>query len=99
MSDNSIQRASAQDRSRGQTDLKRLRSMSDDEIAANVALDPDAAPLDADWASAEVVVPPRKVPISIRVDQDVLEFFKEAGAGYQRRMNAVLRAYMRARAR
>ncbi len=36
----------------------------------------------------------KKVPISIRVDVDVLAYFKELGAGYQRRMNAVLRTYM-----
>lgn len=81
----------------GQTDLKRIRAVTDDEIAASAELDPDAAPSDLDWASAEVVFPPRKVAISIRVDQDVLDFFKKAGAGYQRRMNSVLRAYMRAR--
>ena len=32
--------------------------------------------------------------ISIRVDEDVLDYFKNEGAGYQRRMNAVLRSYM-----
>ncbi|MFL5108607.1 MAG: BrnA antitoxin family protein [Xanthobacteraceae bacterium] len=30
----------------------------------------------------------------MRVDEDVLDFFKNEGAGYQRRMNAVLRSYM-----
>ncbi len=50
-----------------------------------------------DWA--EVVVPDAtcKKPISLRVDPDVLEFFKNAGPGYQTRMNAVLRAYMEAK--
>ena len=49
---------------------------------------------DVDWTSADLVVPPRKRPISIRVDEDVLDFFKGQGTGYQRRINAVLRAYM-----
>jgi len=40
------------------------------------------------------VVPPSKTPISIRLDDDVLAFFKEGGAGYQKRINAVLRSYM-----
>ena len=35
-----------------------------------------------------------KTPISIRLDDDVLAFFKEGGAGYQKRINAVLRSYM-----
>ena len=38
----------------------------------------------------------RKRAISLRVDRDVLEFFKSGGRGYQTRMNAVLRAYMEA---
>jgi len=46
------------------------------------------------WADA-VLVPPRiKQPISLRVDADVLEWFRKSGRGYQTRMNAVLRTYM-----
>jgi len=36
---------------------------------------------------------PSKASISLRVDQDVLEWFKAQGAGYQTRINTVLRAY------
>ena len=36
---------------------------------------------------------PRKASISLRVDQDVLEWFKQQGPGYQTRINAVLRAF------
>ena len=80
-----------------QTDFDYLNRVSDEEIAAAVAQDPDAAPLDVDWSKAELVIPPGKKPISIRVDADVLDFFKKQGAGYQRRINAVLRSYMQAR--
>lgn len=52
-------------------------------------------PLDIDWSKAVVIIPPKKKAISIRVDEDVLDFFKQEGAGYQRRMNAVLRSYVR----
>ncbi len=51
-------------------------------------------PLDFDWSEAVLVIPPKKKPISIRVDEDVLDYFKKEGAGYQRRINAVLRSYM-----
>jgi len=51
-------------------------------------------PLDFDWSKAILVIPPRKRAISIRLDEDVLDYFKKEGAGYQRRMNAVLRSYM-----
>lgn len=39
---------------------------------------------------------PRKTLLSLRVDSDVLEWFRAQGVGYQSRMNALLRAYMEA---
>ena len=50
-------------------------------------------------AAARWVMPEKKVPISFRVDPDVLAFFKAGGDGYQSRMNAVLRGYMRGQGR
>ncbi len=50
------------------------------------------------WEDAEVIMPKPKVPVSIRMDQDVIEFFKHDGPGYQSRINAVLRAYINSRA-
>src|SRR3984893_9904197 len=80
--------------SRGRTDWEYLDRVTDDEIAAAVASDPDAAPLDVDWSEAVLVVPANKKAISIRIDQDVLDYFKQEGAFYQRRINAVLRSYV-----
>jgi uncharacterized protein (DUF4415 family) len=68
--------------------------LTDKEIEEAVRNDPDAVPLDVDWSQAVLVIPPKKKAISIRVDEDVLDYFKNEGAGYQRRMNAVLRSYM-----
>ena len=76
------------------TDWNYLDGVSGDEIAAAIARDRDAAPLDIDWSTAVIVVPPKKKAISIRVDPDVLDFFKNEGPGYQRRINAVLRSYV-----
>lgn len=57
--------------------------------------DPDWADYkDIDWSEAVLVIPPKKKAISIRVDEDVLDYFKKQGLGYQRRINAVLRSYM-----
>jgi uncharacterized protein (DUF4415 family) len=39
---------------------------------------------------------PKKSLLSLRVDSDVIDWFKSQGAGYQSRMNALLRAYMEA---
>lgn len=84
--------------SRGRTDWTRVDALKDRDIAAAIATDPDAAPpLDRAWfRSARVVLPERKVPVSLRLDPDVLAWFKAQGRGYQSRMNAVLKAYMRA---
>ena len=58
---------------------------------------PEAASLGAEfWASARVVVPPGKASVHLRVDQDVLDWFKAQGSGHLTRMNAVLRAYYEA---
>ena len=82
------------ERRKGKTDWAAVDALTDKEIEEAVRDDPDAVPLDIDWSKAVLVIPPQKKAISIRVDEDVLEYFKKQGAGYQRRMNAVLRSYM-----
>ena len=44
----------------------------------------------------QLVTPPAKKPISIKLDEDVLDYFKGQGTRYQTHINAVLRAYMQA---
>jgi len=82
------------ERRKGKTDWAAVDALTDKEIEAAVRSDPDAVPLDVDWSEAVLVIPPKKKAISIRVDEDVLDYFKREGGGYQRRMNAVLRSYM-----
>jgi uncharacterized protein (DUF4415 family) len=80
----------------GRTDLRRVRATTNAAIKADIARDPDLAPLlDDEWfAKASAVEPLQKVAISIRIDPDVLEFFRATGPGYQTRINAVLRAFV-----
>jgi uncharacterized protein (DUF4415 family) len=79
--------------SRGKAYLVRLRRMTDQEIEGSVP--PEYAGLPPGfWADAKLVVPPLKQAVSLRVDQDVLEWFKHQGPRYQTRINAVLRSYM-----
>ncbi len=85
---------SRDDPRRGKTDWAALDALTDKEIEESVRNDPDAVPFDFDWSKAVLVIPPKKQAISIRVDEDVLDYFKHEGAGYQRRMNAVLRSYV-----
>ncbi len=86
---------------KSRTDWKRVRSQTDEDIERAVASDPDAAPImdQAWWREARVVVPTPKVPVSVRLDRDVLEWFKDQGPRYQSRINAVLRAFMLAHRR
>jgi uncharacterized protein (DUF4415 family) len=82
-------------RRKGKSDLEKLRNLTDEEIEASIANDPDWQEFkNIDWSKAVLVIPPKKKAISIRVDEDVLDYFKKEGAGYQRRINAVLRSYM-----
>ena len=87
-------RVSRDDRRPGKTDWAAVDALTDKAIADAVRRDPDAVPLDFDWTEAVLVEPPRKQAISIRLDEDVLDYFKRGGAGYQRRMNSVLRHFV-----
>jgi uncharacterized protein (DUF4415 family) len=78
------------------TDYARLDAMTDEDIARAVAEDPDACPIDLDWTKAALVLPPGKENVTLRVDRDVLAWFRGTGKGFHTRMNAVLRAYMEA---
>ena len=82
------------------TDLERLDRMTEEEIEEASRSDPDSLLLeDCDLSTLRVVMPEPKKAISLRVDPEVLNFFKSFGKGYQTRMNAVLRAYMEAQQR
>ena len=100
MSERRITRRAAGDRRKGKTDWKRLDTLSEEEIVAAAEADPDS-PLwtEEELQSAELVMPTGapKIPVSIRLDPEVLDYFKAAGPGYQSRISAVLRSYVRAR--
>jgi uncharacterized protein (DUF4415 family) len=80
--------------SRGRADLSRLRRVTDAEIRRTSP--PELADLPADfWDEAEVVASTPKRAVSIRLDEDVLDWFRRSGPRYQTRMNAVLRIYVK----
>jgi uncharacterized protein (DUF4415 family) len=95
MKKETIIKRSGEVRRRGKTDWKRVRALKDADIAAAVHNDPDTELLPKDfWKKAELKAPENKVAISLRLDRDVLDFFKSEGGKYQTRMNAILRSYM-----
>ncbi len=68
-----------------------LAALPDDQIDYS-----DIPELDDDfWENAKIVAPPGKERITFRVDREVLEFFRKDGPGYQTRMNAVLRSFVK----
>jgi uncharacterized protein (DUF4415 family) len=82
----------------GHTDWARVDSFTDDDIERMAAHDADNPATTArDWVDAVVGPPPVKTPVNAKFDRDVVDWFKAQGRGYQRRMNAVLRSYMRAK--
>lgn len=82
------------------TDWARVDALTDEDIERAMRDDPDWAEfIDIDWSEAEWVIPVTKKSISIRLDEDVIDFFKASGKGYQTRINAVLRHYMKEKGR
>ena len=80
------------------TNWRRLRSLTDKQIRAGLGRDPDVHPTDeAFWAKAKLVMPRSKKTVTMRLDADLLDWFRR-NPGYQTHINAILRAYMDAQA-
>jgi uncharacterized protein (DUF4415 family) len=77
--------------------VRSLRAHGEDRTRADA---PEVESLGAEfWKSARVRMPAGKTSVHLRVDSDVVEWFKAQGKGHLTRMNAVLRAYVEARKR
>jgi uncharacterized protein (DUF4415 family) len=80
------------------SDWARLNAMTDKEVTAAAEADSDNPPLDKEfWKRAALRTPERKTGVFLRLDPDVLTWFRQSGRGYQTRINAVLRAYKEAK--
>jgi uncharacterized protein (DUF4415 family) len=74
--------------------VKAMRERGEDKTSLEA---PEAESLGVDfWKSARVVMPGGKTSVHLRLDSDVVEWFKANGKGHLTRMNAVLRAYVEA---
>jgi uncharacterized protein (DUF4415 family) len=70
---------------------------TDAQVREAIEADPDAQPTNEEfWKTARIVLPRPKETITIRLDADVLEWFRKRGKGYQTRINAILRSYIHA---
>jgi uncharacterized protein (DUF4415 family) len=78
------------------TNWPHLRRQTAAAIRKGIIANPDAHPTDAQfWKSAKLVLPTPKEIVTIRLDADLLRWFRRE-RGYQTRINAILRAYMQA---
>lgn len=85
------------ERLKDQTNWERLDALTEEDIVAAMRSDPDWADmvdLELDLDKITWTRTGAKTPVSLRLDSDVVEFFKAQGPGYQTRMNDVLRAYV-----
>ncbi len=80
-------------RGEDQTDWARVDAQSEEELEASIDRDEEG---EIDWSTVQVGIPGPKQQLTVRFDQDVVEWFKAQGAGYQTRMNAVLRSFVEA---
>lgn len=72
--------------------LREIEAIKDEDIDFS-----EIPELDDDWfRGAQIVTPESLKPVSLRIDREVLTWFKGRGRGYQSLMNAVLKAYMNA---
>ncbi len=72
------------------SDLKRLDSMTDEDIDYSDIPETN----EAFWENAKVVLPKHKRQITLRIDDDVIDWFRSEGKGYQTKINAILRSYV-----
>lgn len=85
------------ERLKDQTNWERLDALTEEDIVAAMRSDPDWADmvdLELDLDKITWTRTGAKTPVSLRLDSDVVDFFKAQGPGYQTRMNDVLRAYV-----
>jgi len=98
-SDESIARYTADEldemlrRGEDRTDYAYLDALTEEELEASIDHDEEG---EIDWSTVQVGIPGPKRQLTVRFDQDVIEWFKAQGTGYQTRMNAVLRSYVEA---
>ena len=76
------------------TDWAKAGAVTEAELTASIAADSDEAGMVIDWSSAAPVMPEPKTILHMRIDRDVMEFFRQQGKGYQTKINAILRSYV-----
>jgi uncharacterized protein (DUF4415 family) len=70
--------------------------MTDAELERVISENEDERDLQPDWTRAKLVLGEPKQSIHLRLEQEIIDFFKTQGKGHISRMQAVLKAYANA---
>ena len=84
-------------RGEDRTDWRKANAVTGKKLEASIRADVDEVQGAPDWTRAIMGIPAPKDHINIRVDHDVVEWFRASGRGYQTLMNNVLRAFVQSR--
>lgn len=76
------------------TDWSKVDAMTDNKLDQIIAADDDESGFSPDWTKAKLVLPESKLSVNLRLDREIVDFFKEQGRGHISRMQAVLKAYV-----
>ena len=91
-----VTKSSLGDQHEDRSDWARVAALSEAELEEAIAQDPDEDIVAPDWTRAKLVLPQPKNSNHMRVDPEVLAWYKQQGRGYLTRMHAVLRAHYEA---
>ena len=72
------------------TNYKRINKLSDKDIDYSDIPETD----EEFWSDADILFPTNKTHVSIRLDDDIISWFKQFGRGYQTKINSVLKSYI-----
>ena len=72
------------------TNFNKINKLTDNDIDYSDIPETD----EEFWSDAQVLFPSKKTHLSIRLDDDIISWFKQFGRGYQTKINAVLRSYI-----
>jgi uncharacterized protein (DUF4415 family) len=89
------------ERGEDETDWARVDALTEMQLEAAILNDPDWADIPRDWYKHAWPYYPKahKKQVTLRIDPDLLDWFKRQGRGYQTRINAALRAFVEAHER
>lgn len=80
-------------RGEDRSNIARLDALTEEELEASIDIEEEG---EIDWDTIPVGLPLSKQQLTVRLDAEVIDWFKSGGPGYQTRINAVLRSYVHA---